>query len=501
MSTFGIYTGRIDALSPWEREYKAAAGRFHGFGNTPSQQDIECWERESNYWINGYVRNYLNTMVRGTPDALRWLGTMICPKPDPWGRHVLYDVYSQVDPGALASGRGPVRPDGVAIARTGFAPAAYSFGLPEGYGYFDNGYSWASTRYGSPGGEQWSGGYRLWDAENAGFARTHTPHGVAHKGMGAGSVLYAGLALAALDAGFKGNYSVETTRSDEATMLWKSGRNPRAGPLVTRERAAMKRMADGSADESVRQTHGYPGHCPDEYLNAVPNVRAIGCTPRSSFECGPTTTSVTRTGYVQYDYIDLAGLKRWGLTVFHAPVIEGKGARASFKATTDRATGVVTPPNPADDPYLIRSEWKNDDVKRAFGMRVAPSTLTSQGAAMQKHSHLLSDAGLEMLSRASVGPSTALIVKIAATLQGRRNDLAVAFLSREDIASVLTKTGAGKAILASMGAGTPLQGLGKAAFRDIVAAANDALERPTQLTLPTLSRSTESFIQNYPDEG
>lgn len=487
MSTFGRYFMHAPRLSSWEQRHRKHV-QLRGLGADPAGElAADCWVRDIDRW-QANNRYGMSDMIDGQKSGTtQWLGTMICPKADPWGRHTLYDIHALARsihkmPPYKGDFAGPFIPAKVAIVAAGGRDARASIGRIEGLGYFDQGgyKDGKADASGGPGTDAWHHNYLVYDAEMADFARSHSAHGIAHKGVGAGAVLYAGLALSAINAGYDGNYSIEGTRSAAATALWIAAKNPKAGPLATQAKAAIARYPEGGVVPTASYTFGGDNdHCVDEMLRRGPNPPygqpRYQCQPEQAVYCD--TTAVTRTKHINFDYIDAKGILRWGLTVFHAPNL-GRSVPGllSPSVNSSKDTGGKFMP------YKLTSDWRSDGVRHAFG-----SSMTS--AIALRWTNALSNVGLELLSRANVNDSNMLAVVVTGALNARSPDLAAAFLRREDVAAVMLNASSVP----------PLSGLGAAVARDMERAATRAANNPASLHLPAISRQAEAFAANYPE--
>ena len=478
MGTFSAFTCTmpLSVLEPWEqRYYHAVKGhRLGGLGEgaslTPTQPSgsiIECWAAAArNFDVNEARYAHDDIIPYLGTERMIWVGTFLCPKADPWGRHQLYDAYLYYPVNYGSDARKPVNIRTEAPGKLCLFPAGQQYTkvpILKGMGYYDG----APGVFANDGraGEPWDDAYTIFQAEARprSLIRGHTPVGVAHKGIGAGAVLYAAMGMGAVHAGFEGVYSIEGTRSNEAAILWRGARDDKTGPLAKRFGAAIEA---GNPDARVRV--GSSGHCLDENLvtsksTALKNgmacpVTIVGCS---------TNDDTLRRGTVGVDYIVPEGVKRWGLMVF------------------DGRTKAVANPLP---------KWGPSDITKAFG--------TPKGSKAQARAAAgsLSNIGAELLARASVGASPYLVTKLAQVIHARSPDLSHAFLTREDIVAILSATPAGRKLVTDAGKGGALDGVGSAILRDVEAAMYRPTS-PTALTLPPVSRAAQAFVNAYPDEA
>lgn len=488
MGTFSAFTCEppLAALSEWDRAFLRAhrargGGRLAGLGSGASnQQAIDCWNEEAQEFLrdNSDISTLKWTKGVAGTDADQWIGTLICPKPDPWGRHMLLDVRLMWTVLAPPSGKftGKVdqtnAPEDVVLTAAGIKHG--SIGRVEGRGYFETigaAQDHELTDFGAPGGMEWDSFATIYDPEKKGLIRGHTATGVAHKGVGIGAALYAGMALSAIHWGFTGVYSITGTRSIEAELLWHSARQPKTGPLANGMNAAMARDYDGGMIHSHRADVGDQYHCLYHKIEFDPPMDACGKRVPRCTDDDPTEV----TGGINVDYINAEGLKRWGLVVFSGP-------RLSRDTVEMRRTS-----------RTVSSAWTTADITKAFG----PAD-TRRDEASDATAHL-SNNGYELLARAHVGDSAPLAVAVAGVLAGSSKDLARRFLMREDVIALLSRTAGGRKLVQNAGAGTKLAGLGRAAFRDV----ETAMYRPANplaLTLPPLSRAAQSFVNSYPGD-
>lgn len=469
MGTFSAFTCTLPLpladLTPWEAAYYARAprGRLHGLGGDPTREALACWMKEAHgYEVNiGRYGAEEREAVFGGPRAI-WLGTLICPKPDPWGRHQLYDAmmwfpvfYGQNKKTPVPTSE-PPGPVGLFMAGGQYkkSPAL------KGNAVFEGDLSQPS-KSGRPG-DPWDGySSTLFAADKKRLIRVHSPNGIAHKGIGAGAVLYAASALAAIHRGFRGVYSIEGTRSNSAAALWASTRDKRSGPLAERFLAPIEL---GNPNASVQL--GYRDHCLDENLvkqQGIAMSADVSC-PVTNVLCS-TNDATRRVGNLNVDFITEDGLARWGLVAFRSNNPEAHGALP---------------------------KWGPTDVTKVFGKGAKPSDARALA-------RMLSPVGAELLARASIGASPGLIAKVAAVLYGTSPDLAHAFLTREDIVAVLSATPAGRKLVQDSGQGGTLAGMGRAILRDVEASMYRPAD-PLSLTLPPLSKSAQTFVNTYPGE-
>jgi hypothetical protein len=533
MGTFDAFTCEmpLGGSREWNRAFMRAMGRHGGVGRlsglgdapvlTPEQQ--ACYAR-SRTRASEVRPSQASGYYGASADSMYWLGMFISPKADVMGRFMLID--GRWNGGYDMSAVTLFRPGGgtlLNLGTTGYdSSSERTCGRPEPqtYDYLSAGTPLTRRRVdergmpvldarGRPvydavrdtdGTEVYSssgGGYLHPMLDARGLVRGHSPGGVMIKGLGHGAVGYAAAAVGAIlhmkqngspiGAGAPrpnamGLYSIDTTRSDEASALWSSGAKANSGPLTKKIDLPIAKR--GGSVVKIATMRGYDGHCPTEMLEVTRTRDANGCLT-GAIVCKAPHERIYRDFIPAY-YIDIDGLARWGLTVFSPLPIPRGGvaipARYHLKPEAAKKGNAGGP----------SSAWDLEAVRRAFGPRIGQDRTFAMRSALR-------DTGAERLKNAEVGPSIPLYTKLCGVMQGYLGgeQWVIDFLSRADIGSVLRADPSGVVLLNSYGQGTPLEGLSAAAWRDIHRAVRTE-RSPLDLNLAPLSRETQREVDAYP---
>lgn len=392
-----------------------------------------------------------------------------------------------------------------------------------------------------------SGPETMYDANGNEWRRSHTPNGVAVQGVGLGTALYSGMALAAfLEKGAKGIHSVVGGRSDEAEEWW--GRATTRGYTDLTDALGREEDEDVSHVDEIevdledalgeewnnfveRATVGsrlhvvlsdimkdVPQDKEDDDGNPVSLVDAKVLVPGESWQ---------RLNPFRLDEMNITLNPRWS-TVTVRLAYEGTATRFEYSGETHN----TLPAKRVIDtlPFLLFGVRVGHRVKHPYDLtgghrpswnppewrKIHDSTDRRNDSIFDK---MFDADGLvkwgqmqaELAACSRHGPSPFLALSIMDGISRRSEDLAVAYASRPDIAPLIAGNEAATKLLEKAAnrdqLPLPLRGLGglsRAGLREVrshvgmaSAGVRDFGPADNLLKLPKLSAATQSTIAKF----